>query len=280
VGTDTLFNTVLRLDGAVAAQTIPWQGQLNSYQSDTISITSLQIVTDAPITCSIDQLNARTENDSLFVRTDVGYSTRLIRLELALDAYPEEVSWKIMNETGAVIYDGGGYSLDYQYFNQVFYLPSDGCYSFYLYDSAGDGVTGSQYSGFDGFCRLYSMIDSTTTEEVMLDYDGSYGFSSQPNTPGFLQYNFEAGSPIHVGQIENRTWSIYPNPTSDILYLNLPDDSNGIALFDISGKLILNQPATNLGALSLDVSSIPAGLYVVSFESGSQPVKHPIIIQH
>ena len=124
------------------------------------------------------------------------------------------------------------------------------------------------------------MIDSTTTEEAMLDYDGSYGFSSQPNTPGFLQYNFEAGSPIHVGQVENRTWSIYPNPAGDVLYLNLPDDSNGIALFDISGKLILNQPATNAGAVSLDVSSIPSGWYVVSFESGSQPVKYPIIIQH
>jgi len=60
----------------------------------------------------------------------------------------------------------------------------------------------------------------------------------------------------------------------------LPDDSNGVALFDISGKLILNQPATNVGAVSFDVSSIPSGLYLVSFESGSQPIKHPIIIQH
>lgn len=279
-GTDTLFNTTLNLDGAVEPQSISWQGQLNSYQSDTISISGLQVITDAPIRCAIEQPNTNTQNDTVSVRTDVGYSTRLIRLELALDAYPQEVEWEIRDDSGFVIYSGGGYSVDYQYLNQIFYLPSVGCYSFYLYDSAGDGLNGSQYSGFDGFCKLYSMLDSTTTEEMMLDYDGSYGFSSQPNTPGFLQYNFEAGSPIYVGQVENRTWSIYPNPAGDILYLNLPDDSNGIALFDISGKLILNQPETNAGAVSFDVSSIPSGLYVVSFESGSQRRKHPIIIQH
>jgi hypothetical protein len=280
-GTDTLYNTIIQLDGAVESQTVSWQGQLNSYQSDTISIAGLQVITDAPIRCVIEQPNVNAQNDSISVRTEVGYSTRLVRLELALDAYPQEVEWDIRNDSGEVIYSGGGYSVDYQYLNQVLYLPSVGCYSFYLYDSAGDGLNGSQYGGFDGFCKLYSMIDSTTTEEVMLDYDGSYGFSAQPNTPGFLQYNFEAGSPIYVDQVENRTWSIYPNPVGDVLHLNLSGvDSREIALYDLSGKWILSQRLSREGVASFDVSSVPAGMYIISFESGSQPIKHPIIIQH
>lgn len=280
-GTETLFNTTLNLEGAVESQSISWQGQLNSYQSDTISISGLQVITDAPIRCAIGQPNTNTQNDTVSVRTDVGYSTRLIRLELALDAYPQEVEWEIRNDSGFVIYSGGGYSVDYQYLNQIFYLPSVGCYSFYLYDSAGDGLNGSQYSGFDGFCKLYSMLDSTTTEEVMLDYDGSYGFSSQPNTPGFLQYNFEAGSPIYVGQVENRTWSIYPNPVGDVLHLNLSGvDSREIALYDLSGKWILSERLSREGITTFDVSSVPSGMYIISFESGSKPERYPIIIQH
>ena len=128
-GTDTLFNTTLNLDGAVQSQSISWQGQLNSYQSDTISISGLQVITDAPIRCAIEQPNTNTQNDTVSVRTDVGYSTRLVRLELALDAYPQEVEWEIRNDSDDVIYSGGGYSVDYQYLNQIFYLPSVGCYS-------------------------------------------------------------------------------------------------------------------------------------------------------
>jgi hypothetical protein len=280
-GTDTLFNTTIQLEGAIASQTVAWQGQLNSYQSDTISISGLQVVTDAPIRCFIEQTNASTQNDTVSVRTDVGYSTRLVRLELALDAYPQEVEWEIQNDSGVVMYNGGGYSIDYQYLNQLFYLPAVGCYSFYLFDSAGDGLHGSQYGGFDGFCKLYSMVDSTTTEEVMLDYDGSYGFSSQPNTPGFLQYNFEAGSPIYVEQEENHTWSVYPNPASDMLRVNLPDvNSNQIVLYDVSGKMIYNRQVSKDRVESIDVSSMPSGVYILSFENGTQTVKHPVIIQH
>jgi hypothetical protein len=125
------------------------------------------------------------------------------------------------------------------------------------------------------------MLDSTTTEEVMLDYDGSYGFSSQPNTPGFLQYNFEAGSPINVGQVENRTWSIYPNPVGDVLHLNLSGfDSREIVLYDLSGKWILSERLSREGITTVDVSSVPSGMYIIAFESGTKPEKHRIIIQH
>jgi hypothetical protein len=125
------------------------------------------------------------------------------------------------------------------------------------------------------------MVHSTTTEEVMLDYDGSYGFSSQPNTPGFLQYNFEAGSPIYVEQEENHTWSVYPNPASDMLRVNLPDvNSNQIVLYDVSGKMIYNRQVSKDRVESIDVSSMPSGVYILSFENGTQTVKHPVIIQH
>jgi hypothetical protein len=281
LGTDTLFNTDIKLDGAVNTQIRSWQGQLNPYQSDTISIPSLQIVTDAPINCSIDQVNARTENDSLFVRTDVGYSTRLIRLELALDAYPEEVWWEIKDDTGAIIYDGGGYSVDYQYLNQVFHLPSVGCYSFYLYDSAGDGLNGSQYGGFDGFCKLSSMIDSTNIEEVMLDYDGSYGFSAFPNSPGFLQYNFEAGSPIQVPLIERQSIRVFPNPAHDFLNIDLVNYSpSALSISDLSGRLVLQERGETAGIKSLDVSALPSGMYFLHMQIRSESVRLPIIIQH
>ena len=50
----------------------------------------------------------------------------------------------------------------------------------------------------------------------------------------------------------------YPNPTSDIIYLSEPAN---ISLSDFSGKLLLEQKNTN----QLDISSLPAGMYFLSF---------------
>ena len=48
--------------------------------------------------------------------------------------------------------------------------------------------------------------------------------------------------------------SIYPNPTTDYIYMS---ETGNIALFDFSGKLLLEEKNTN----KLDISALPAGMY-------------------
>ncbi len=282
LGTDTLYNATLELSGATPEQSVAWSGQLSSYQSDTLTLQELAIISDGDINLAIIDSNVNTANDSLSVRSNVGFSTQLIKLELALDAYPDEVSWEIRDETDSVIYNGGGYEVDYQYISNVFQLPSSGCYNFYLNDTRGDGLHGSQYGGFDGFCKLYSMIDSTTVEEEMFHYDGSFNFSSIENSPSFLQYSFEAGSPIGVDDREI-TWNAYPMPANQKLFLQKTGSLLNYNLFiaDLAGRLV-SAPVTVFGPgiIEVDVSSIPAGIYVLSLRSNLYQENFSIVVQH
>jgi len=283
LGTDTLFNASIAVSGATSAQTIVWEGQLNSYQSDTIAVIGLEVLSDAAIEFAISNPNVNSSNDSLSVRADVGFSTQLVKLELALDAYPDEVSWEIRNELDTVLYSGGGYEVDYQYINNVFQLPVAGCYYFFIHDTQGDGLHGSQYGGFDGFCKLYSMTDSITVEEEMFYYDGSYNFSSIDNSPSFLQYSFEAGSPLPVYESTVPAWKVYPIPASQTLVVELPlveGDFQG-TLFDLTGRVAASlQGQVGESRWFLDVSELPSGSYIFLLERGQQSKRIPIIVGH
>lgn len=282
LGTDTLFNADIALSGATPSQTISWEGQLTSYQSDTISLSELEIVLDGFLQLAINDANINTSNDSLSVRSNVGLSTQLIKLELALDAYPDEVTWEIRDDSDSILYNGGGYQVDYQYVSNVFQLPASGCYNFFLRDNRGDGLHGSQYGGFDGFCKLYSMTDSTTVEEEMFHYDGSYNFSTIDNSPAFLQYTFEAGSAIGVNELESN-WIAYPVPASHTLNVHTTESlmDADFVLCDLTGRPVASQQNFNgQGKIEFDVSSLPSGFYILSMESSHRSENFTIIVQH
>ncbi len=270
LGTDTISNASIVLSGAINNQSILWEGQLASYGSDTIQITGLEVLSDTDIRIAIEDDNVNSSNDSLSVGSDVGFSTQLVKLELALDAYPEEISWEIRNESDSVIYSGGGYEVDYQYISNVFQLPASGCYQLFINDTQGDGLHGSQYGGFDGFCKLYSMTDSTTIEEEMFFYDGSFGFTTIANTPAFLQYSFDAGSPLWVDEIPLPKWVLYPNPADNMLNINITS-GNGpieISMLNAAGELVFRQQIKEYTtAIRVDVSSLPCGMYMFTLKS-------------
>lgn len=283
MGTDTLYSASIEINGAVATQVYQWQGVLFSYQSDTIALENLEVITDDFIYLTLTNQNANYQNDSIRVRSDVGFSSQLVKLELALDAYPEEVSWEIRNESDSVIYFGGEYEVDYQYINHVFLLPASGCYRLFLNDDQGDGLHGSQYGGFDGFCKLYSMADSSTVEEEMFHYDGSYNFSPIENAPSFLQYTFEAGSPLPVAETDRASWKVYPNPAFDWLHIQLTgeDNTTEAILLDLTGRVVSrNKAVQGSSSLQLDVSPLPAGLYMLKLKNELHDVSTPIIIRH
>ncbi len=63
-----------------------------------------------------------------------------VNLTLTLDNYPGETSWEILDASGTVIESGGPcYGLQGQTINETFCLP-DGCYTFTIFDSYGDGI--------------------------------------------------------------------------------------------------------------------------------------------
>jgi len=78
--------------------------------------------------------------------------------------------------------------------------------------------------------------------------------------------------------------NIYPVPANDILKYNY---SNGnmqndfrIKLYDVFGSLLLEKKMGNIQEGELNVSAIPAGIYLLKFSNGEELVTKKIIVQH
>ena len=65
---------------------------------------------------------------------------------------------------------------------------------------------------------------------------------------------------------------IYPNPTSEFVYLSGINGDSKTKVYDITGKLLLST-----GDKKIDLSSYPNGLYIVNIRSNNTAITHSII---
>jgi hypothetical protein len=65
---------------------------------------------------------------------------------------------------------------------------------------------------------------------------------------------------------------IYPNPASSVLNIKFGTFQNGMArIFDIAGKEVMQQKITGSSLMSIEVSTLPSGSYILEFSNeGSQ----------
>lgn len=73
---------------------------------------------------------------------------------------------------------------------------------------------------------------------------------------------------IYLG-IENQTsaFNIYPNPVSNILYLETEQNNSNLEIFDINGKILFEGSSTNN---SIDVSKFDSGIYFLRLKDNTQ----------
>lgn len=80
-----------------------------------------------------------------------------------------------------------------------------------------------------------------------------------------------------VTTLELFEFNIYPNPTTDFIYLeNIPDGSL-LQVFDLQGKLVVSDSRSHKS--SLDVSSLPTGQYVIVVSHDGSVGTHKFIKQ-
>ncbi|MCB0615169.1 MAG: zinc-dependent metalloprotease, partial [Phaeodactylibacter sp.] len=115
-----------------------------------------------------------------------------LALSIVLDAYGSETSWELRDSNNTILYSGGPYpnTTNGALVEQKFCLP-DGCYTFYISDSFGDGICCNFGNG------AYSLVD---TSGAMIASGGNFGFSEstgfclpladEPNPDSCLSVNF------------------------------------------------------------------------------------------
>jgi hypothetical protein len=284
-GLDTLFNVNFSTQGLADTFSLQWNGALPPFASDTLTTTDWELANALPFSIYAEMPDSLADaQDSLTINSGLGISTMTVQLELALDNYPQEISWEIINDNDSVIFSGSDYFVPYEYINTNLLMPEPGCYTFKLNDTSGDGLHGSQWSGYDGSCNLRS-IDTLTGQAnaTLLAYDGSYNFSSTPNSPASLTAFFEAGSSLKTDEPDNlQPFKIFPNPavTSSVLTVTTSDkDTFDCTLFTSDGRAY-NHYSNNRNSCIIPSASIPAGIYLLLIQAADHRIyTHRIIIQ-
>lgn len=90
-----------------------------------------------------------------------------------------------------------------------------------------------------------------------------------------IQQPYEISEITIINEIQKNTISIYPNPTTDELILNLYDfDLNNIAyyLYDLNGKLLLNNKIINYETKISMIAFIPA-IYILKIVQNNHELK-------
>lgn len=64
---------------------------------------------------------------------------------------------------------------------------------------------------------------------------------------------------------------LYPNPTSDYLFVNTKIEVSAYSIYDLSGSLIKrNNAISNPYSQMISVSTLPKGMYVIQFEINTE----------
>ena len=107
---------------------------------------------------------------------------------------------------------------------------------------------------------------SFQTNTIIMDFSiGELAVKTLQNneilTQGFHQEVLKIGTLINELEILTK---IYPNPTSKLLFIELEKESNGdILMYDIKGKLVLQDKFQNQKIKQLDISTFSPGNYLL-----------------
>lgn len=133
-------------------------------------------------------------------------------------------------------------------------------------------------SGGGSFNNTSYRLDWSIGECVTL----THGAETYMLTQGFHQSSYEITA---IGSLPDARVdiSVYPNPTTNFITLNLSGqksfgDLSALIITDINGKVLL-QEKINGFEKQLDFSSYPAGVYFLTLKQGGQLIKSFKIIK-
>lgn len=271
-------------------QTKYWNGNLGLYAEAPIVFDPIGLADVGTLGVSITEVNgALGDNDASDNEVERSYNlaktfdSQAILLRLKTDAYGEETYWEVRDEAGNVLKHGGneyvgptgggsifaeigpGAYADNVIIKDTIQLPVGGCYSFHLVDAYGDGICCGFGNGFYKFYNL-NLPGAPVIEggQFKAYEDRSIAFDQAVST---TEQTME-----DVAALE-----LYPNPSTDLLYMDCHlGEATPIQcdILDPVGRMVHtfsvgNQPS-GLFSRQIRVADWPAGTYFVRWMAGGK----------
>jgi lysyl endopeptidase len=255
-GTDPLLNVVIQYgyDGN-ATEVYNWSGNLARYGVETVYLpTFLGMTGTHSFSVKLKIPNGLTDentlNDSTASTFRLVYPSEMLSLDLTLDCYGTETTWKLVDASNEVIYTGGPYMSSDSYTVQEQFCVGTACYNFTLFDSEGDGMNSPP-------CDTGSYILKNSADVILAELtkaQAAFGSSVERNF--CVTVGTKSLSP-------KSNLTVFPNPANDFLTVETGGELiSGIELYAMTGQLLLKQKPNQMD-VQLDVRSFQNGMYML-----------------
>ena len=195
---------------------------------------------------------------------------------------PDGLSINITNSTYAAnsMRDGDAFAKKFTNADQDYF-------KLHIYGYSNGSILDSTEFYLADFTHADSTLDYIVTDWQYVEllpgpYDSvSFNLSSSDvgafgmNTPAYFCIDNVGNFPLLSNTINQEIISIYPNPSSDFIYINRKDSDNyTISLFNILGELIIDK---KINLQQLNLSNLPNGQYFLKIESESGIINERIL---
>ncbi|MDD3738885.1 MAG: T9SS type A sorting domain-containing protein [Lentimicrobiaceae bacterium] len=168
-----------------------------------------------------------------------------IKITLRTDSKPEETSWTITDNNGNIVATGENYTIPNKTYVENVTLEANKCYSLMVYDTGNNGLCCDNGTG-------YLIVANAS--------GGTIGNASKFGDKLEIQFSTYDHTDIETNYASKV--SIYPNPTKNMVYINL-DNNFGRAdyqLINTQGKVLKKGTFENNNG-SVDCSDVQQGIY-------------------
>lgn len=251
-----------------------WSGSLNFLDTTTVLLPDISFTPGSHVfTVSLEQPNGTTDEfvyDNL-LRTNFNtpntYAASFIRIMVKTDNSPNEISWRVTDNSGNVIASRNSYpAAGVTYIDTVFLAT--GCYNATALDAGEDGLC--CYNG-NGFFRVLKGGTGT-----IIATKGDYG--------DFYSVNFNIDNSTGVDELENVSEQVhlYPNPSTGRVSINTSFESSRMTAYlsDLAGRPVTDvlNVTVNAHQAELDFQQLPNGIYFLILSDANRKIVRKITI--
>lgn len=247
-----------------AVSTYQWSGNLSYGEMEMVDLPSVDftVMDDNDLLVYTTNPNGNSDEDTSNDTTATTFTSAMevtpaIHLYLKLDDYPEQTTWELMNSAGEVLYSGGPYSEPQEFIQETFPLNTDDCYTYAIYDTEGDGLTGP------GFFNLRQS-----------DYSLFYENNDFANYDELVQFSINQTSVSEINLEDGL--SVYPNPFADYTYATFTLDESvnvNLTVYNVIGEVVYSNSQDMTAGnhkLMIDTHDFTPGVYFVNLVAGDK----------
>ncbi len=144
-------------------------------------------------------------------------------------------------------------------------------------------VVGESCPGYPGSSQGDRYIDdwcSFSTNENAINYNSA--FTYLVGAIEALRLNADYLPPVGINKVSENTisFTVYPNPTRETLYLQSTiSEQAAVNLSNLNGTRLMTQELPAGAKIQIDVSTIPAGIYILTLKTKSMIYSEKVIVK-